>query len=501
MCARTVGQGRANCKKFSGDAATSRGHARRVNFLIRTAVVCTLALAVKAAEPQAELRVDFRRTNGVIRPLHGINKGPLVAGGIIDLTAGQRELNTPLNRLHDCRWPNPDVVDIHTLFPDFNADPDRAESYAFAATDEYIAGVLATGAQVVYRLGESIEHTKTKRWVHPPRDMEKWARICAGVVRHYNHGWAGGARHGIRYWEIWNEPENRPSCWTGSDEDFLRLYAAASRAVKAVDATLKVGGASFGYSGKFERGVFQPSEFVTNFLARCRRDALPLDFFSWHCYTDDPAELTRRTRAIRALLDAHGFTKAENHLNEWNYLPGNSWHGLSRTAAPEAREKFYQEMAGPAGAAFLTVALIELQDAPLDAGNFYHAEIGPWGTFTENGVPMKNFHALKAFAAMLGTPRRVSATGGVEGRLAVVAGLDAAGRRAQVLVSHYSGGPARVRLALDGLPWTGESECEVRLVNATWNGTPREWSAASGAVLLDLPAPAVALVSLGPRGK
>ncbi len=495
------GTGSCDLQKFSGDVVSSAAHAGRVKFLLRAALIGLLPLTALAADREVDIRVDFRRTNGVIRPLHGINKGPLVAGGIIDVTAGQRELKPPLNRLHDCRWPNPDVVDIHTLFPDFNADPDRAESYAFEATDEYIACVLATGAQVVYRLGESIEHTKVKRWVHPPRDIEKWARVCAGVVRHYNEGWANGARHGIRYWEIWNEPENRPACWTGSDEDFFRLYAAASRAVKAVDATLKVGGASFGYSGKFERGVFKPSEFVTNFLARCRRDALPLDFFSWHCYTDDPAELTRRTRAIRALLDSHGFARTENHLNEWNYLPGNSWHGLSPKAAPEMREKFYQEMAGPAGAAFLTVALIELQDAPLDVGNFYHAETGPFGTFTENGVPMKNFHSLKAFAAMMETPRRVSATGGAEGRLAVLAGLDAEGRRAQVLVSHYSGGPARVRLALGELPWTGESVCEVRLVNATWNGTPREWSATGGVVLLDLPAPAVALVSLRPAAK
>ena len=47
------------------------------------------------------LHVDFARTNGVIRPLHGINKGPLVAGGLLDLTEAQQALAPPFTRLHD----------------------------------------------------------------------------------------------------------------------------------------------------------------------------------------------------------------------------------------------------------------------------------------------------------------------------------------------------------------------------------------------------------------
>ena len=42
---------------------------------------------------------------------------------------------------------------------------------------------------------------------NPPRDPARWAAVCAGIVRHYNEGWAGGFRHDIRYWEIWNEPD------------------------------------------------------------------------------------------------------------------------------------------------------------------------------------------------------------------------------------------------------------------------------------------------------
>jgi hypothetical protein len=48
---------------------------------------------------------------------------------------------------------------LHAVFPNPGADPQRGESYDFERTDAYVAAVRATGASVIYRLGESIEHT------------------------------------------------------------------------------------------------------------------------------------------------------------------------------------------------------------------------------------------------------------------------------------------------------------------------------------------------------
>ena len=81
-------------------------------------------------------------------------------------------MGTPYVRLHDCAWPHPDVVDMHAVFRDAGADPERAASYDFVLTDEYLAAIQATGARIIYRLGESIEHTRTKRFVHPPHDPD-----------------------------------------------------------------------------------------------------------------------------------------------------------------------------------------------------------------------------------------------------------------------------------------------------------------------------------------
>src|SRR5436190_627996 len=82
-----------------------------------------------------------------------------------------------------------------------------AASYRFAETDDYLAAIVKTNAKIVYRLGESIEHTPRKHFAHPPKDYEAWSQASLGIIRHYNDGWADGARHDIRYWEIWNEPE------------------------------------------------------------------------------------------------------------------------------------------------------------------------------------------------------------------------------------------------------------------------------------------------------
>jgi len=449
------------------------------------------------------LRVDFARTNGTIRALHGINKGPLAPGGLIDLTAEQKALGTPFTRLHDCYWPNPYVVDIHAVFPRFEADPALPESYDFRLTDEYVAAIRATGAEIIYRLGESIEHTKIKRYVHPPADAAKWAAICVGIVRHYNEGWANGFHHGIRYWEIWNEPENRPAMWSGSDEDYFRLYGIAAKTLKQHDSTLKLGGPAVGASGRFVKGVFQPADFVSHFLDRCRTESWPLDFFSWHCYAAESEELTHRAVAIRRLLDERGFTATESHLNEWNYLPGNTWGPLSRGAPAGVRQEFYNEMTGAAGAAFIATGLLELQDVPLDMANLFHGELGGFGLFNEFGVPQKNYYALKAFQALRDTGKRVVTEGAVPGKVAIGAGLKGGTGGAVVMISYFADARMDFHLELQHMPWLGGTIAEIRRIDEGHDfGLLSTMTSAAPVITLALTVtnPAVTLIQLRPVG-
>jgi xylan 1,4-beta-xylosidase len=451
-----------------------------------------LLSAFAASAGPHELSADFAQSAGAIRPLHGINKGPLHPNGLISVTEQQKRLRIPFTRLHDCQHPNPHVVDIHAVFPNPDADPALASSYDFRATDEYLAAVAATGAKMVYRLGESIEHQTVKRHVHPPRDPKRWGEVCAGIVRHY------GGRFDIPYWEIWNEPENRPVMWTGTDAEFLNLYLVTARRLRSEFKQIKIGGPGFGYCGKFDGTSLEPSPFCAAFLELCRRESLPLDFFSWHCYTDNPSELAARAKAVRRLLDAHGFTKTESHLNEWNYLPGNSWDILSRDAAPEVRQRDADRMAGAEGAAFLAASLIELQDAPVEVANFFHGECGLFGLHTEVGAPVRPYFAMLAFAQLLDTPRRIPAEGGITGKLALLAGSDDQTSRAALLLANLSG-PTELRVTLRHLP-VPDAVVEVRVVDAKRALEPLDgWQFKSGVLTLKLPPPAVALVTIRAR--
>jgi hypothetical protein len=464
-----------------------------------------VALPAGAHARAAEVFVDCAKPAGTFRALHGVNGGPLDRGGLVDLSAFHRKLAVPLTRLHDCHWPNPDVVDVHVVFPDSRADPARPESYDFARTDGYVDAVISNGSGIVYRLGESIEHGPDKRRLQPPRDPAQWAAVCLGIVRHYNDGWAGGFRHDIRYWEIWNEPDNRPNMWAGSDEDYFRLYAAAAKAIRKEFPALRVGGPAVGNVGRLERDgrgavALRPSPFVEKFLAFCKRESLPMDFFSWHLYCDDPAAVAAYAKAVRRVLDARGFPKAESHLNEWNYLPDNDWAPLTLAGQGEARRRFCERVGGSEGAAFAAATLIALQDCPLDAANYFAADTGELGLFDRYGEPRKTFYSLKAFRALLDTPLRVRATTDAPA-VAAAAGTDPGRGTVKVLVSNRGAREGRLTVTIRGLPWPGPSQYQVHAVDDGHDLTPAAsgtLAAGGGPIEPRIGPPAVLLVTLRP---
>ncbi len=428
-----------------------------------------------------------------VRALHGVNGGPLAAGGLLDLSARWKEAAFPLARLHDSHWPNPDVVDVHAVFPDFSADPAKPDSYDFERTDEYVKAVIDTGAAVVYRLGESIEHQKAKRHARPPKDFDRWAAVCVGIVKHYTEGWAKGFKHPIRYWEIWNEPDNRPNCWTGSDADYLKLYAATAKALRAAFPKLKIGGPGLGNSGTLAKDELQPPPFLRDLLARCKADNLPLDFFSWHAYTADPDELVRRAKGVRKLLDAAGFKSTESHLNEWNYLPDNDWNGLMAKGAL-VRQKWYDRLNGPEGAAFVVASLIRLQDAQLDAACYFTAEAPGMGLFSPHGVPSKAFHAFRGFGALAGL-RRLSTKGDVPAGVSALAGVATDKSSAAVLLARHTGAGGAVTVDVRPAPWAGATQYEILGVDDKRELTRVAAGKADGCKLtVDVPASAVRLV-------
>ncbi len=415
------------------------------------------------------LSVECSKELGEIRPLNGGNCGPIQGGGLVDLSAYLRELKMPYARLHDCHWPITDVVDIHTIFANFDADASRPESYDFRRTDDYLQSIADIGSGIVYRLGESIEHTKRKYYVHPPKDYDKWAAICLSIIAHCNEEWAGGSRCNIKYWEIWNEPENRPSMWSGTDEDYFKLYETTARAIKKRWPELKVGGPSLGYTGNLANGKFQGGELLIKFIERCKDRSIPLDFLSWHLYTDNPAECVVRANGIRALLDQNGFTETELHFNEWNYLPDNDWSPLGLKGQGEPRERFFEKLGSAKSAAFAACVLLNLQNSPVNVANYYMSDTNGFGLFTTNGVPRKTYYSFKAFRYLLETPLRVDAAGSRPSDCCICAGLNRDKSELRILIANYRFNGQPLTLQIQNIPWSVPSNFELFVVDDKHN--------------------------------
>ena len=55
-------------------------------------------------------------------------------------------MNIPYGRLHDIEYPfgSGQFVDIHCIFPDFDADENDPASYYFTSTDMYLQAMMDT---------------------------------------------------------------------------------------------------------------------------------------------------------------------------------------------------------------------------------------------------------------------------------------------------------------------------------------------------------------------
>lgn len=304
---------------------------------------------------------------GRIKELNGVNCAPYNKRGGSEQTR-IRNLFTycgiTRSRLHDCcgGYGGCYFVDIPNIFRDFDADENDPKSYDFYYTDEYITAIVNSGTKIVYRLGITIEWGSKKYRAVPPKDFAKWARICEHIVRHYNEGWADGFKYGIEYWEIWNEPEN-PPMWQGTREEYFELYKISSKHLKKCFPDIKIGG--YGGCGFYAAFIEEASDFRKSFLtwydefiAFVKKENCPLDFYSWHIYTDNIDYIVKSSDYVRSRLDAAGFTETESHLNEWNY-------------GEEGKQSADKDTV--VGASFVAAAFSIMQNSSIDLAQYYVA--------------------------------------------------------------------------------------------------------------------------------
>lgn len=225
---------------------------------------------------------------------------------------------------------------------------DKTESANWQMIDLTLERLLALGLKPIYTtcfVPKGMSDDPTCCWpdrnsVGMPRDLALWQEFVASGIRHHV------SRYGIeevRSWlfECWNEP-NLKGFFSGSKEDFFKLWSATWHAVKSVDPSLRFGGPSTA------RG-----EWITEFLDFAEKDGTMPDYLITHVYNNDseseplspfdgpasykvkdsPHFATGVVRGLRKELTERGWN-GEIHWNEW----GRSWfpHDPARESGLDA---------------------------------------------------------------------------------------------------------------------------------------------------------------------
>lgn len=440
-----------------------------------------------------KINIDFTETLGKIKPIHGINNAPIIGGEPCVnscLFHYMKEASIPYARLHDTGFINK-FVDICHIFPNFDADENLPESYDFAFTDVLIRELVKYGMEPFYRLGNSIENAANIKAynVYPPKDFKKWARVAEHIIRHYNEGWADGYHYGIKYFEVWFEPDvdfdpdNIAQTWHGTREEYFEFYDTVSKHLKDKfgDKILVGGYASIGFK---DNEIWDPEllgvnpkyanknypwayriDYAHKFLSFIKENNCPLDYFSWHAYTFNMDDLASRISYARRILDKYGFENTPSILNEWNVcvgvdkqnrispsvykdekvnIPGIETSGNVTRLGPEHRGT-------PRVVSAVLSAMITMQRLKVDLGCYYDAAIslseycGMINPFDLK--PFKTYYAFKTFGSAFRLGEEVISESSDEDVFVLASRNEGKG---VILISNYSEYPRSVELDLKG---------------------------------------------------
>jgi xylan 1,4-beta-xylosidase len=232
----------------------------------------------------------------------------------------------------------------------------------------------------------------------PPADWNRWYQLIEALMDQLLK------RYGIQqlrtwYFEVWNEPDI--SFWTGTQEEYFKLYDLAARAVKQCDRQLRIGGpatARTNWIDEFLEHVNKPSADFGLDGSRC-------DFVSTHAYPSDLEFLDaaegevelQNSNVMRELFTAVR-RKVDKALGEGFPVICGEWNS---SAGPLAAN--HDDCNNGAFIAKTMVELSELCQGSLvwnisdiyeECGFHYEPFHGGYGLLTVNDLPKAAFHAF-----------------------------------------------------------------------------------------------------------
>lgn len=145
---------------------------------------------------------------------------------------------------------------------------------------------------------ETIFHYKAN--VTPPKDEAVWIDLIDCFIKHIIERYG---RDEVRQWffEIWNEPNLGKETgfkggrfWSGTMEDYFRLYTITVNTIKAVDDKLRVGGPATSNNA-----------WIPQMLDYCETTGTKIDFVTTHHYPTD-------------IVLGYGVEDSQNFVNAFN---------------------------------------------------------------------------------------------------------------------------------------------------------------------------------------
>lgn len=162
----------------------------------------------------------------------------------------------------------------------------------------------------------------------PVNPANPWAKFVFNTVERYRpggllarrQGWPRGV--GVRYWEIWNEPDFS-SFWSGTVEEYYRLLEVAYKSIKTADpeATVVLGGLAFYQKPNWLPLLLRQAQSESG---RVYFDVLSLHHY-WSIYNSEA-----RLQQSRAALAAFGLTGlpiwiTESGVSVWDDYPATAY--------------------------------------------------------------------------------------------------------------------------------------------------------------------------------
>ncbi len=412
------------------------------------------------------ITIDNSKIIGKIKPMHAVNNIPITSAWterVKDYTGTYiKDAGIPFVRFHDTGgvFGAGVYIDIENVFRNFDADENDPASYDFTFTDWIIDRVESNGIKTFYRLGTTIENSsfiKAYR-IYPPKDNAKWARICEHIILHYNEGWADGFHYDIEYWEIWNEPDGDPDMmksmtWRGTAQQYFELYEVAANHLKNRFPNLKIGGyASCGFykiaqvAANPNANVSERVEYFVTFFHDFMKyisnpeHKSPLDFFSWHTYSDVKQNIIY-CDYVREQLDNYGFKGTESICNEWN--PGLANKGKLRDANR------------------IAVNMLAWHKHGLDMAMYYDMKsvssyCGAFDPITL--LPFKAYYAFKAFNVLYRLGEEVE-SGCDNEEIYYTAATN--GKKTAVMLAGNTDSDEQVNINLNGFEWKKATLCTI----------------------------------------